>query len=295
VWIALPLTAGPAASHALDHWGTAPRVLAIAFLWLAWGAGLVALLAPRPSGLTVVRVVAPAFVVLAIAAAVLDDASAVTAVGALAGCGAAAIAVADPAVALASANGVAYGNERRHPLRTPPALYLAPLPVARALAAAGPVTGPLLLAEGSIAWGLAALAVGFPLAVLAFRSLQVLARRWLVVVPAGLVLVDTMTLSDPVLVTRRQLRQLRARPGTAPTDPGAVDLRLGATLGTVEIVLDGPLDVVRAGLRSRPDETLRVSSIVVAVAARTALLAVVAARARAGQAAMPPPSSTSPS
>jgi hypothetical protein len=295
VWIVMPLTAGPAASHALDHWAAPPRAVAIAFLWLAWGAGLVALLAPRPSALTAVRVIAPAFVVLAVAAAVADDASTAAALGAVVGTAAAAAAVADPAVALASANGIAYGDERRHPLRTPPALYLAPLPVARALAAAGPVVGPLLLADGEVVRGIVALAVGAPLAVLALRSLQVLAHRWLVVVPAGLVVADPMTLSDPVLATRRQLRAVRRRPATAPLDVHTADLRLGATLGTVEIVLDGALDVVRRGRRARPDETVRPASIVVAVAARDELLALLASRARASQAAMPPPSNAGPS
>jgi hypothetical protein len=291
----MPLTAGSAASHALGDWTAPPRVVAVTFLWLAWGAGLVALLAPRPSGLTVVRVVAPAFFVLAVAAAIADDATTAAALGAVVGTGAAAAAVADPAVALASANGAAYGDERRHPLRTPPALYLAPLPLARALAVAGPVAGPLLLADGELVWGLVALVVGVPLAALAFRSLQVLVRRWLVVVPAGLVVVDPMTLSDPVLVARRQLRAVHGRPATAPLDPQTVDLRLGATLGTVEIVLDGALDVVRRGRRARPDDTLRPTSIVVAVAARAALLALAASRVRAPQAAMPPPSSATPS
>jgi hypothetical protein len=295
VWLALPLIAGPAASHALDDWAAAPRALAMSFLWLAWGAGLVALLAPRPTGLTVVRTVAPAFFVVAIAAAVADDASTLAALGAVVATGVAAVAVADPAVALASANGIAYGDERRHPLRTPPALYLAPLPLARGLAAAGPVTGPLLLAGGDIVAGLLALVVGIPAAVLAFRSLQVLARRWLVLVPAGLVVVDPLTLRDPVLIVRRQLRGVRARAATAPVATGAVDLRLGATVGTVSVDIDGILDVVRSGRRGRADETLRPAAMVVAVTARAALLAAVAARTGARQAAMPPPSSTSPS
>jgi hypothetical protein len=294
LWIVVPLTAGPAASHALGDWTAAPRVVAITFLWLAWGAGVVALLAPRPAGLTVVRIVAPAFFVLAVVAALTDDATTAAALGAVVGTGLAAAAVADPHVALASANGIAYGDERRHPLRTPPALYLAPLPVARALAAAGPVAGPVLLADGEVVWGVVALVIGLPVAVLAFRSLQVLVHRWLVVVPAGLVVADPMTLSDPVLVARRQLRGVRGRAGTAPPGPGSVDLRLGATLGTVEIVLDGTLDVVRRGRRHRPDDTLRPASIVVAVAARDQLLARAAARVRARQAAMPPPSSASP-
>ena len=295
VWLVLPLAAGPAASHALAGWSEPPRVLAVGFLWIAWGGCLVALLAPRPVGLTVARIVAPAFVALALVAAICDDASTLTALGGVVATVAAAALVADPAVALASANGSAYGDERRHPLCTPPALYLGPVPLARALVAAGAVTGPLLLAAGDIFWGVIAIVVGAPLAMLATRSLQSLTRRWLVLVPAGVVVVDSMTLADPLLVVRRQLRALRPIASTAPLASDAVDLRLGATLGTVEVVLDGEIDVVLVGRRGRADETVRPGSLVVAVATRRSLLAAAAARRRSGQAAMPPPSSAAPS
>jgi hypothetical protein len=272
VWLVLPLTAGPAASHAIDAWAAAPRVVAFVILWAAWGAGLVALLAPRPLGLTVVRTVAPAFAVVAIAAAIADDASTLSALGAVLTTVAAAVLVADPAVAVASANGVAYGEERRFPLRTPPALYLGPIPAARLLAVGGIATGPLLLADGDIGWGVAALVLGVPLAFLAARSLHTLARRWLVIVPAGLVIVDAMTLADPLLVVRRQLRGVRALEPTEPVAPGAADLRLGATLGVAAVELDGSLDVVRTGRRGRGGDTVRSTALVVAVAGRDDLL-----------------------
>src|SRR5438045_8748524 len=64
-WASLPLTAGPAAGDALAGWSTPPRTLAEVLLWAAWVTSLVALLAPHPIGLTVVRVVAPVFVLLA--------------------------------------------------------------------------------------------------------------------------------------------------------------------------------------------------------------------------------------
>src|SRR5918994_4617825 len=64
-WALLPLTAGPAAGDALEGWSTPPRTVAEVFLWAAWAISLLALLAPHPIGLTVVRVVAPTFVVLA--------------------------------------------------------------------------------------------------------------------------------------------------------------------------------------------------------------------------------------
>jgi hypothetical protein len=306
VWLALPLVAGTAASHAVEGWADAPRVVAIAFLWLGWGIGLVALLAPRPVGLTAVRTIAPAFAVLALVGAIWGDASTVAAGTALIGAVVAAALVADPAVALASANGVAYGDERRNPLRAPPALYLAPIPIARAVAVAGLVAAPLLLADERLVWGVVAL-IGLPLAWLAIRALHTLARRWLVTVPAGVVVVDPMTLVDPVLIVRRNLRGVRAVDAAAAPAPGAVDLRLGATLGTVEVALDGSIDVVRGGRRHRAD-TIRPEALLLAVAGRRELLARGSRRSgperprgeasrsgRGDQAAMPPPSSESPS
>jgi hypothetical protein len=304
VWLALPLVAGTAASRAVESWADAPRVVALVFLWLSWGIGLVALFAPRPAGLTAVRTIAPSFAVVALVGAIWGDASTLATAGALVGTITAAALVADPAVALASANGVVYGDERRNPLRTPPALYLAPIPIARALAVAGFVAAPLLLADERVGWGLLAL-IGLPLAWLAIRALHTLARRWLVTVPAGVVVVDPMTLVDPVLVVRRNLRGVRAVDATAAPVRGAIDLRLGATLGTVEVALDGSIDVVRGSRRGRAD-TIRPDALLVAVAGRRELLARASRRSgpeRPGrdhsgegdQAAMPPPSSASPS
>jgi hypothetical protein len=252
-WASLPLTAGPAAGDALEGWSTPPRTLAEVFLWAAWAIALLALLAPHPIGLTVLRVVAPAFVVLAVVVAAtggIDAARAVVAVVAAAVAGALVIAL--PAVSFACANGVAYGDERRYPLRTPPALWLGPLPLASLLAAAGVAAGPLLLADGRIGVGIAALVLGLPVAALAARSLHSLSRRWAVLVPAGVVLVDPMTLPDPVLFVRERIESLRALPRVEPLPAAALDLRLGARGGSVAMTLDRQTELlqIRRGLRS---------------------------------------------
>ena len=77
VWVTLPLTAGGLAADALDGWSTAPQVVAAVLLWAAWAVGLLAVLVPRPIGLTVVRAVAPLFALLALVAAVTADVDAV--------------------------------------------------------------------------------------------------------------------------------------------------------------------------------------------------------------------------
>src|SRR4029453_2054569 len=128
-WASLPLTAGSAAGDALAGWSTPPRTLAEVLLWAAWATGLVALLAPHPIGLTALRVVAPTFAVLAAVVVATGSAhSARAGVALVAAVVAAVLVIALPAVSFACANAIAYGDERRHPLRTPPILWLGPPP-----------------------------------------------------------------------------------------------------------------------------------------------------------------------
>src|SRR5205085_2072504 len=112
----------------LDSWSTAPRAFASLILWAVWGAVLLASFAPRPLGLTALRVAAPVAVVLAVVAA--PAAGAGKGLLAVVGTAVAAGLAFTPAVGYRFVNGAAYGEERRYPLRVPPALLLGPVPVA---------------------------------------------------------------------------------------------------------------------------------------------------------------------
>jgi hypothetical protein len=107
---------------------------------VSWAAALFALFAPRPWGLTLVRVVAPC----GFACALLSSAStsAASAALALAGSGIAAILALSAPVASATANALAYGDEQRFPLRIPLPLLLGPVPVAVVLVGLGATSGP---------------------------------------------------------------------------------------------------------------------------------------------------------
>jgi hypothetical protein len=249
------LTAGPAAAAALDPWSSAPRLLATVVLWGAWGAGLVATLAPRPAGLTVVRVAAGLAVLVAVLATV--EASAAESVAGLAGTLAVAVLALHPAVGFAFVNGAAYGDERRFPLRLPPALMLGPLPLAVPVLGLGATAGPLLLAAGRPVPGLLALVAGWPLAAALARSLYSLSQRWAVLVPAGIVLKDPLALADPVLFPRERVASLRPLP--YPTAPAAdvCDLRLGAVAGSLVLELTEEVTVVRTSIRRRGGEMVR--------------------------------------
>jgi hypothetical protein len=276
-WVTLPLTAGPAASAAVRDWSDATRVVAEVLLWLAWGVGLLATLAPRPDTLTALRVVAPAFVVVAVLAAVGGDASAVAAAVGIVATLVCAVLASGHDIAIASANATSYGDETRYPLRTPPALFLGPLPLARLLVAASFVAGPLLLADGDVVLGIIALALAVPVVYVLARSLLSVSGRWAVLVPAGFVVVDPFTLADPHLFLREHLRWMA--PVTAGAAPqGAVDLRLGATQGSIAVHFDSTADLMRATPGKRGSETVHADEICVAVVRHAELLHLAADR-----------------
>ena len=276
-WVTLPLTAGPALASALRGWSDSARVCGATLCWLGWAVGLVATLAPRPAGLTALRVVAPAGAAAVIASAASGHPSTVAAAGGVTATLLAAVLAADPAFALAAANGVAYGDERRYPLRVPPALFVGLLPAARAAAVAGLGAGPLLLTTGRVAGGVVALVVGVPVAVVAARALHRLSRRWVVLVPAGVVIVDRMALADNVLFPREHVQRMRAVAADEPIG-GALDLRLGATLGSVLLTFDEPAELLRAPRPRRGAETVLAPALVVAVSYRRELLEAAARR-----------------
>ena len=163
------------------------------------------------------------------------------------------------------------------PLRVPPALFLAPIPLARALVVAGVIAGPLLLADGRIVLGVVALVIGVPLVAVLARALHGLSRRWAVLVPAGFVVVDPMTLADPVLFVREHITSLRAA-DTTQAGPDVLDLRLGATMGSVVLSFDEAAELFRSGRGRRTTETVKTAQLMIAVVRRDEMLRTAAAR-----------------
>ena len=88
---------------------------------------------------------------------------------------------------------------------------------------AGVAAGPLLLAARQWVLGAVALVVGAVAVWWGVRVLHGLSRRWVVFVPAGMVVHDPLALVDPVLVPRAALRSLPRPPPTATpsTSPAA--------------------------------------------------------------------------
>jgi hypothetical protein len=256
-WASLVVSAGPALAGALAAWDPAPRTAGGLLLWGAWAAVLLATLVPRPLSLTAVR--SGSALALLVGAAALPAAGAGKGIAAVAATAVAAACAFAPTVGEHFVNGLAYGDERRFPLRVPPALLLGPLPLALLAVGAGVATGPLLLAGGR-PLGVIALAAGLPLSGAAFRSLYGLSQRWAVLVPAGIVLKDPLTLVDPVLFPRDRIVALRPLAGPA-LPPGTLDLRLGAARGALHMELTEDATLFRARGRKRGGDAVVTRSL----------------------------------
>ena len=115
LWVALPFTVGPALAAALDGAGEPVRTVASLGLWAGWALGVAAVVVPHPIGLTALRLLAPAAVAAALAAAVDGEPSGLAVGWALV----AAAWAFTPAVGAAWVNGSSYPNERRYLLRVP--------------------------------------------------------------------------------------------------------------------------------------------------------------------------------
>lgn len=243
-------------------------------LWVVFAAVLAAMVLPGPLALTAARVAAPANLAASVwALAVIDDRSWLGHGFALAAAAVAAAAVLHPAFGDAVTDASSYGAERRFLLRAPGPVLLTLVAPMWLLTCAGAAAGPLLLADRRWPAGAAATLIGWPAALLAGRALHRLARRWLVFVPAGLVVHDHLTLAQPVLLTRSEIASVGPAPADAadltaanstdptaaaePADdlttdakPAAADLTAAALGLALEVRLAGPAELpVVAGRR----------------------------------------------
>ncbi|MEX2293664.1 MAG: hypothetical protein WD691_07720 [Acidimicrobiales bacterium] len=238
-WTLLPLAVGPALGDALDGSSRAVELTGATVAWGTWATVLVAILLPRTLSLTALRIAAPAALAAASWAALTGQRGTSDIVALTVAAVTAFIAFA-PTTGDCFINGSAYGNERRMPLRVPGALLFGPLELAWVAAIAAPVSVPLLLASKQWLAAGAMTVVGTPAAVLSVRALHGLSRRWIVFVPAGVVLHDLHAMVDPVLFPRPSIHRL----GPAPHESdGALDLTRQALGLALEIELAEPAEL----------------------------------------------------
>lgn len=252
-WLSLAIVPG-----VLDSGGA--TAIAPILVWSGWAMVAVAVLVPHPLSLTACRFVSPMLALHSVW--LLAEGGSEHTWGAVVGL---IIIVATSAVMFSSrygavhAQAAAYGHERRHLLR-PPVSVILPLGVLWTMvtsAAAVAVYADTLL------WS--AVAFGFWLVLLAFslRRGLVLARRWLVFVPAGVAVHDPLVLRDTFMVRSEHVRTLRP----ARSDTEAFDATC-TTWGTpLELALAHPHDVSLSNFGARVSRTLdrlHVTSLLVA-------------------------------
>ena len=244
VWLVLPFTAFPLVTRALGQGGDALQLGGTIGLWVIWAAMLIGSMVPRTETLTALRVIAPAGLAAVIAAVIslLDDGTVdLVLIGGIISAGAAALIAFHPAVSDAFADGSSYGDERRFLLSTPGAIMAGPIQLVWASIALGATVGPiLLLAERWILGGILT-AIGWPLAFFALPVLHRLSHRWLVFVPAGMVVHDKTALREPQLFRKEQITEL----GPAPVDHNFEDLSLGGLGLALRVALIETSKIVR--------------------------------------------------
>lgn len=271
LWLVAPLALGPAVSDALATTSPAVRTTVMVGVWVGWAATWVALLVPRASSLTAVRVGVPTALPLAAWAAIVSGEPGTGLLGVVVA-GAATIAVLAPSVTDAFVDGSSYGAERRFALRTPVALVVVAV-VVWALVVAAAVTGPLLIATGRVVVGVVATVVGVAVVVAGVRSLHGLSRRWLVLVPSGLVVHDPTARPDSVMAPRPVIVRL----GPAPAGTDALDLTLGAAGLLLELETSAELPVTQRS-RGRDLTTVQATRVLVATSRPAAVLTEAGAR-----------------
>lgn len=241
IWVLLPILMGPAVADAFSDRSRGVQVVGSSLAWGLWALIVVAMFIPRSVTLTVVRLVVPGALALAAWSAVDADRPIWAAVG-LAAAAVATLALAAPGVSDEFVNGSSYGTERRVALRIPVPLLAVAVPVSWAVTFAALVAGPMLLAAEQWIAGGVALALGAGAIVVVGRRMHELSRRWLVFVPAGIVVHDPVTLTEPVLFQRHLL----ARIGLAEAGSDALDVTGKASGLVLEIRPQEPFAV---GLR----------------------------------------------
>ncbi len=222
------------------------RVLSVEAV-AGWAAVWVALLIPRITTLTVTRIGVPLALAAAVVTLVVGDGS-VGAILFVAAAVAALAALANPVTIDAFVDGSSYGPERRFALRTPPLTALVAVPPTWTVTVAIGLVPPLA-AVGNVVAAVVVAVIWVVAVRWAVRSLHLPARRWVVFVPAGMVLSDPLALTDRVLFPRRNVAAVG--PAYASTD--ATDLSLGALGLALQLDLTEPFAMPLIDRSTGPD------------------------------------------
>lgn len=259
VWLLQPLVFVPLLSDSSASMPSTGRLVMAVLAWCAWAAVLFATFVPSTVSITVGRLLAPTLPPVAVVAAFGGPVAGWKVAVGVAFAVVAVLVWFSGEVGMALAQGSAYGAEQRFPLK-PPVPFLVPMVASWIVMAASAVAGTVYL--GNERW-----IVGAALLVLAVAAgwflgprFHQLSRRWLVVVPAGLVVHDPLLLVENALFRVVDLASVRL----APADTEAADLTGGTAGLPIEISLREMDTVVKVGGPDQPTGVaLHVRSVLV--------------------------------
>jgi hypothetical protein len=247
VWVLLAVVGGRAVGAALANHSRAVQLTGTVGAWIGWGLGALAMVIAAERTLTATRVLVPGALAVTLAVAAEGSARAVDTI-VLGGLAALATTIAvSGELGQVFVQASAYGDERRFPLR-PPFGYLAVAVFAWLVFAAAWMSGPLLLAAQAWVAGVVVTALAVVATVFLPARWHRLSRRWLVLVPAGVVIHDPLVLADTVMVRAHHVVAM----SLAPADTGAADLTGPATGTAVEIEVREAAKVVFAPTPRQP-------------------------------------------
>lgn len=248
-WVALGALGAGALGGALDGRSGAVALVMTVGSTAAWALVLLAALVPSVVALTAARTLVPITVVVAIVIAA-SGASPASGAAVVTLTVVATLLVLSPEVGDHFVQSSAYGHERRLLLR-PPVAYLVPVAGSWCVLCAATVAGPLLLAARSWLAGVPVTALALAAGVALWPRFHRLSRRWLVLVPAGVVVHDDLVLAETAMFPRADLLDLHL----APAGSEAADLTGPAAGHVIEIELRELATVTLAATRSAPRGT----------------------------------------
>jgi hypothetical protein len=246
-WVLVAIVGGSAVEQAVGSRSDAVRLTAAVGCWAGWAIVMLALVIASVRTLTVVRVGAPLAAGVTLAAG-LAGADALSLVGLGVSAGVTLLAVFAAEFGRSFVQASAYGDEDRFPLRPPAAVMIAAV-LTWLVWAACLLSGPMLLAARSWVAGALLSVAAVAGAVLLGPRWHRLSQRWLVFVPAGVVLHDPVVLADTVSLRSAQVARIRLAPG----DTDAADLTGPASGYALEVQTTQSITVVFAFTPSEPN------------------------------------------
>lgn len=239
----------PLAGPILDRLDDGHRILASASMWSTWAVCLLSILVPASSSLTALRLAAPTHLSTCILVSAVSGVDVAMAV---------AIAISSSVFVLgmsaetgaAFIQSSAYGDERRFPLRCPRS-HLAVVIIAWAIWFAAGALGAVAVIAGTFAATLL-VAVALVAFVVLPKRFHRYSRRWLVSVPAGLVIHDYVLLTETAMFPRRVVTSVEAWPQEASPDDEPFDLTGGAARTGIVLRLRDPETIILAPTGEHP-------------------------------------------